>query len=83
MANTKPVQITRTREVSGYKWSIREWDLYCSILKAKGLPPPRDRFNVSVSFETKSDFESYYGDFEAQIPLLFQLSAGEFQIVHG
>lgn len=75
------IEIGETRTETGYRWAILDWDAYCDLLTKEERIPPRHRYTVSISFDTRIGFEHYHGDFERQVGSLFGLPKEKFKIV--
>jgi hypothetical protein len=77
------IKIRRTRTAEGYYWKVENWHDYVKHLKQAGIIGPDDSpipYTVFISDETASDSENYM-DIDKQIPILFQLKLGTWEIL--
>ena len=75
----RKIIIQRKSVDDGRRWWIKNWKDYVDYLKEAGLPSPLHPYGIFVGFETEMDYRHYHGDFETQVPLLFQIDAKRVQ----
>jgi hypothetical protein len=62
------------------RWGIQNWDDYYELQAGRGMPPLAE-YSITSRRETLKMYANQYGDFEAtQVPLLFRLKPGEYEI---
>ena len=74
------IEIEKVTEEFGFRYQVRNWKEYCEYRKNKGLAI-KGRFSVYISFDNKQDFETYYQEFETQLPLLFEISQDDWIVL--
>ncbi len=81
----KKITILRRNTESGRKWWIKDWQDYLNHLSENNLHKPRIPFAISADSSTEHDYNIYMGDFESEIPLIFNLDQKlvEVEIIDG
>ena len=75
------IRIRRKVEGFTYVYEIEDWEAYTEYLGSIDLPKPEGVYRVTISFDTKSDFEFYHGNFDKQVPGLLQIRPGDGEVI--
>lgn len=74
------IRVRRRATERGYHWFVEDWDGYLKWLATRGVPPPPQRYGVTIAYETAAD-AGYLRDLDALVLQLFHLVPESAEVV--